>query len=1505
MNTRTYFGKSLAVIAVAIFLFTLLISIAFATVTSFSLTAPTGGEYLAGTQSVTWTATADSGDTISIALSSNGGSSYSDLISGVNATDGTYSWDTTGTPDGSVYKIKVTDGVIDDVSASNFTVDNTAPIFTVNNGTDTGPVQTDTINVTVAETVPANESGIASQEYGFSGDNVCNVGDTINIAFTSGNDFDIIGDHDDYLCVKATDNAGNIGYELVGLLNTDNTAPGMIGLTGTTIQGAGDTIVVTFDEEVVVVDSMWSANELVFKKGSGGVTLSLTNANFSYSTKVLTVTLDEATDMEWLKNGADEIFVAYLVGGTIKDAADNELSGGSITQPVTGDTVEPEVAITYSNNGPVKDTDLVTITATFFNEALDTTVNDPKISIDVDGTGDVSAVTMTGSGLVWTYAWTVTDGGDGTATITIDAEDLAGNNNPVESNNTILVDNTAPSVLSYELDDATVDTFFNSNTDNAKIDITANEPVKYTRIYICEEADGVCDDGTATRYYTSILSFDAYVMKRWDGYETGGAVYAPDGEYKVKINFEDEAGNTSTETLVPYNIFVDTVSPSMAISDPTTDLVVHDVAGNVAFTFVATDTNLDTCAYKIGTGAYTDLPSCTSPQTLTLVDGRQTVTFKATDLAGNIDEDSEDFVVDTDGILTVAQTGTPDFGTIQGAIDAWVSGITEINVASGSYSENVIVDQDVTIQGNSGAVLTAPGGTALKVTVDGVTIDGMTIENPTAGYGIQATDVNDLTITNNTIQNIGTTLASGSAQGVYVKSSSVDVTNLTISNNTITNIGNLTLVAGSGTSAKGIFLGDSSPSTNNFSGVVIDGNDISNVFASTAAWSAGRGAYGILANHNAILGLQITNNIISTLEGLWAHGIGLENDTPSAVVTGNTISNLTDHKGNIDEVAIFFESNPSIATITVTNNKMSNSALGVVLHPALAATGAGVLDASMNWWGDATGPYNANSNPSGSGVAVWPAVDDGETSYVKFSPFYNSDALTDLVSTDPIDYFDLNFNPTSQAVNNPATLTVTARDALNYLVVNDTTTGVSLTGDNGSSFGSTLLTMEADGDTDTTITNTITGNVNVTALEVGGSATGSGTIEFVAGSDVTAPIITNIQVSAIGTDTVTITWDTDEASKSQVEYGTTSSYGTLTTVDANMVTSHSVDLTSLTEGTNYHFRVISLDASSNVGTSGDNTFTTTGVDNTPPVITLLGQNPLTLTVGDTYTDPGATASDDVDGDLGTVAGSGTVDTANAGTYTVTYNVSDTAGNLAVEETRTIIVVDPAVTPVIPTIVINGATIVSSYTVTEATARFLSGLQFDTTDAASVTVNGSSVTASATVTAVSDSDAITVGLHVYNVVVTSSTGDTANITVSYEVTADFDDSADLVVTGIDAVKTYATADDTYANGWSWVYHVTVPTNETDFQMKFSDFISGANSIAAAGNIRFYTVQASVNSASTTAVTILAADTYSSVITLDADLEAGTPGRQIEVIVEMKVPVLSAGGSYSGSYGVQSN
>ena len=90
------------------------------------------------------------------------------------------------------------------------------------------------------------------------------------------------------------------------------------------------------------------------------------------------------------------------------------------------------------------------------------------------------------------------------------------------------------------------------------------------------------------------------------------------------------------------------------------------------------------------------------------------------------------------------------------------------------------------------------------------------------------------------------------------------------------------------------------------------------------------------------------------------------------------------------------------------------------------------------------------------------------------------------------------------------------------------------------------------------------------------------------------------------------------------------------------------------------------------------------VDTTAPIITLVGANPQVIEVGSAYVELGATATDNYDGDLtaSIVIDASAVDTATVGSYLVTYDVSDSAGNPALA-VRTVDVVDttaPVISP---------------------------------------------------------------------------------------------------------------------------------------------------------------------------------------------------------------------------------
>jgi len=138
-------------------------------------------------------------------------------------------------------------------------------------------------------------------------------------------------------------------------------------------------------------------------------------------------------------------------------------------------------------------------------------------------------------------------------------------------------------------------------------------------------------------------------------------------------------------------------------------------------------------------------------------------------------------------------------------------------------------------------------------------------------------------------------------------------------------------------------------------------------------------------------------------------------------------------------------------------------------------------------------------------------------------------------------------------------------------------------------------------------------------------------------------------------------------------------------VDGNLSGNITIDASAVNTNTvgNYSVTYNVSDTAGNAATEKIRTVQVTDeADTVAPVITLSGTNPQTLTVGMTYTELGASATDNVDGNLSgniTIDASA-VDTNTVGNYSVTYNVSDTAGNAAVEVSRTVQVTAATVNP---------------------------------------------------------------------------------------------------------------------------------------------------------------------------------------------------------------------------------
>ncbi len=292
----------------------------------------------------------------------------------------------------------------------------------------------------------------------------------------------------------------------------------------------------------------------------------------------------------------------------------------------------------------------------------------------------------------------------------------------------------------------------------------------------------------------------------------------------------------------------------------------------------------------------------------------------------------------------------------------------------------------------------------------------------------------------------------------------------------------------------------------------------------------------------------------------------------------------------------------------------------------------------------------------------------------------------DPLFVDPVN-FDFNLKSTSPAINK-AKLSVAPlidffeenRDSLPDIgaveYVDTTAPVITLLGNDtvtivvGSTYNDAGATATDNYDGDISANIVVSGTVDTTTL---GSYTLSYDVSDSSGNpattvtrtvnvvDTTAPVIT-----LLGNDTVTI-----EVGSNYSDSGATATDNYDGDISANIVVSGMVDTTTLGSYT------LSYDVSDSSGNPATTvTRTVNVVDTTAPVITLLGNDTVTIEVGSTYSDAGATATDNYDGDISAnIVVSGTVDTATLGSYTLSYDVSDSLSNPATTVTRTVNVVD--------------------------------------------------------------------------------------------------------------------------------------------------------------------------------------------------------------------------------------
>ena len=328
------------------------------------------------------------------------------------------------------------------------------------------------------------------------------------------------------------------------------------------------------------------------------------------------------------------------------------------------------------------------------------------------------------------------------------------------------------------------------------------------------------------------------------------------------------------------------------------------------------------------------------------------------------------------------------------------------------------------------------------------------------------------------------------------------------------------------------------------------------------------------------------------------------------------------------------------------------------------------------------------------------------------------------VDTNTVGVYTITYTATDSS-NNQATATRTV------YVVDTNAPVITVIGDNPATveLGSTYTDAGATADGGETVTTSGTVDTNTVGVYTitytatdssGNQGIATRTVNVV---DTTAPVIT-----VLGNDPETV-----EVGSTYTDAGATADGGeTVTasgTVDTNTVGAYTITYTA-------------TDSSNNQATA---TRTVNVVDTTAPVMTLVGSNPIDVEAATTYTDAGATAQDNYDGDItSSITTTNNIDMNTVGTYSVIYNVADANGNSAVPLIRTVNVVDTTA-PVITIIGSNPVDIQVGSVYNDAGATAADTLDGDL---------------SSSITVVNNVDANTVGTYTVTYDVTDSAGNQA-------------------------------------------------------------------------------------------------------------------------------------------------
>ena len=607
-----------------------------------------------------------------------------------------------------------------------------------------------------------------------------------------------------------------------------------------------------------------------------------------------------------------------------------------------------------------------------------------------------------------------------------------------------------------------------------------------------------------------------------------------------------------------------------------------------------------------------------------------------------------------DGNITnaIVSTGTVDTSSI---------GVTTIryNVTDSSGNSAVEVTRTVTVEDTTAPILSLIGDSNMSLELGG------SFNDP----GATAADNFDGDITNN-----------------IVVSGTVDVNiagSYTIAYNVSDSQGNFatqiirTVVVGTppsinlqGDNPQTIQYGEAYTELGATSSDVEDGDLTSSISITGSVNSSTLGTYNIQysvtdSSGNTTIVQRLVNVVDTTLPEITLIGNSNEDIDVGSVYIDPGASATDNYDGDITDLIVVLGSvDPTtIGTYYLQYNVTDSEGNDAITMTRTINVGD-QIPPTISLFGSQSITIEVGSSYSDSGASAIDNYDGNISSLIQVSG-----------SVDPsvVSLYTIDYDITDSSGNSATTVTRTVN------VVDTTKPVINLSGNSSTTIESGLIYIDSGATVSDNYDSGLTYNVDLSVVDT--STLGTYTLTYSAtdsSGNQADPIYRTVEVidttlpviNIIGSSVMNV-----EASQSQFdEPGFTASDSYEGNITPSVVTSGVVDMQTL--GT-YILRYNVSDSSGNAAV--EKTRTVTVDDNTSPLITIQGNETMNVELGSTFTDPGVSAFDNLDGDLtNSIIIEGSVDTFVAGVYTITYKVVDSQGNVAQQVTRTVIVGSPPV-----------------------------------------------------------------------------------------------------------------------------------------------------------------------------------------------------------------------------------